>query len=120
MPTFTLTQSSLENEKTFFIGETNRRLTCYAKGEPQPKYEWFYINQSDAFINIAKVFPELKTSLGSNGEGYLEFPKLDSNEDKRYSGKYQCNAVNSVGKAEKIFKLKVTGTFKHFLRKEST
>lgn len=73
------------------------------------------MDQNDVFINISEVFPELKTSLGSNGEGNLEFRKLDSNEDKRYSRKYQCNAVNSVGKAEKIFRLNVAGTFKHFL-----
>ncbi len=112
MPIIDEVRSTMQNKETFFIGETNRRLTCFAKGEPQPKYEWYYWNQNDVFINISAVFPELKTSLGSNGEGYLEFPKLDSIEEKRYSGKYECNAVNSVGKAEKIFRLNIEGTLK--------
>lgn len=97
----------LSVKEVFYTEKENQRLSCHAQGEPQPEYQWYFKNGKE--LPVSEVFPELKTSLGSHGEGYLEFSLIsDGDKGKKYAGEYRCVAGNRVGKVERIIKLDVS------------
>lgn len=60
---------------------------------------------------LNETFNDFKTSVGSNGEGYLEFPDIKGDKKgKQYSGHYQCVAESEYGYATRSFNLKIEGT----------
>ncbi|CAL8128791.1 unnamed protein product [Orchesella dallaii] len=90
--------------KRFYVGKTDQRLTCFANGEPQPSYQWqFRKNDQLEFLNVSGIFPSLKTSIGSRGEGYLELPTIT----KSLSGNFKCVARNSVGRVLLKYQLEI-------------
>ncbi|ODN06119.1 Hemicentin-2 [Orchesella cincta] len=96
-----------ENEVkvTLYINAPNQRLTCFAKGEPQPKYQWLFRNDTkSAYANVEDVFPSLTTILGSNGKSYLEFPSVS----EMNSGEFKCAANNSLGNVSQIYQVQVS------------
>ncbi|ODN06115.1 Macrophage colony-stimulating factor 1 receptor [Orchesella cincta] len=104
-PQMLLNEGNKIQKENFYIGQTNSRLACFAKGEPQPEYQWLVkTDDSSDFRNVSDVFPSLATSVGANGAGYLEF----SNPDEKNSGQFKCVAKNRVGSVSRSYQLEVS------------
>ncbi|CAL8147586.1 unnamed protein product [Orchesella dallaii] len=92
-------------KENFYVDRTNSRLECFAKGEPQPEYQWLYrTNEKSNFRNVSEMFPTLTTSVASSGAGYLEFPTVN----EKNSGEFKCIATNRVGSVSRSYQLEVT------------